>query len=122
MPAMPEIPEAIVHRYVVALQALVTTARAAVSTGSTPQAKPWREKMLPMLEGRLAAVEDAAAHFAIGHQQPLLEAALPLRFLARDMDGYSLEFAGEPFATQLKERQRLVVLAAWQLCHAAGAA
>lgn len=122
MPAAQEIPQAVAERYVAALQALVTTARAAISNGHTAQSKVFGEKVLPVLESRLAASGDAAAHFAIGHQQPLLEAALPLRFLARDMDGYSLEFAGEPFATQLKERQRLVVLAAWQLCHAAGAA
>ena len=39
---------------------------------------------------------------------------------ARDMDGYSLGFAGKELAEQFEDRRRLVVFAAWQVCETAG--
>lgn len=115
------IPEQLVERYVAALTALVSVAREAVTAGASPQAALWQRKILPMLEARLSTAKTAEAHYAIGHQQPLLDAALPLRFLARDMDGYSLDFAGVALAQQLRQQRQLVVYAAWQVGHAAGA-
>lgn len=120
MTATQTIPEAVANRLVAAVTGLVSTAREAVAASSSPQAGVWQRKVLPLLEGRLAAAKTAAAHFAIGDEKPLVEAASPLRFLARDMDGYALNFAGDDLAKQLEERQRLVVLAAWQVCQSAG--
>lgn len=76
--------------------------------------------MLPLLENRLRDAQTALAHHAIGDQDPLVTIALKSRFLARDMDGYSLGFAGKELAEQFEDRRRLVVFAAWQVCDTAG--
>jgi hypothetical protein len=122
MTATQAIPEATAERFVTTLTALVETVQAAIAGSDSSQAALWRRKVLPLLEGRLSAARTAAAHFAIGDEQPLVEAALPLRFLARDLDGYSLDFAGADAAQEYEKRRRLVVYAAWQVGQAAGAA
>jgi hypothetical protein len=121
MTATHAIPEATAERFVTTLTALVTGVREAVAGSSSAQAGAWRRKILPQLEGRLDAARRAQAQFAIGDEQGLVDAALPLRFLARDLDGYSLDFAGADAARQYEERRRLVVYAAWQVGQAAGA-
>lgn len=121
MTQLQTIPEALAERYLAALTALVSVAREAVAAGGSPQAGLWQRKVLPILEAHLSTAKAAEAHYAIGHQQPLLDAALPLRFLARDMDGYPLDFAGAALAQQLRQQRQLVVYAAWQVGHAAGA-
>lgn len=116
------VPEATAERFVAALGGLVSSVREVLAAaGDNPQAAVWQRKLLPLLESRLAAANAAAAGFAASDQQRLVEVALPLRFLARDLDGYALTFAGDAFAAQLQERQRLVVFAAWQVGQAAGA-
>ncbi|QNI33804.1 hypothetical protein H7849_07760 [Alloacidobacterium dinghuense] len=115
------IPQPVAERYLTALKGLVSTVRSALGTaGSAPQSSGWRKKMLPLLESRLAESKTALAHHAIGDQEPLISIALKSRSLARDMDGYSLGFAGEALATQFEDRRRLVVFAAWQVCESAG--
>ena len=121
MMAAQAIPEATAQRFVTTLTALLESVRGAIAGSDSAQAGVWRRKVLPLLEGHLAAAKKAAAHFAIGDEQPLVDTALPLRFLARDLDGYSLDFAGADAARQYEERRRLVVYAAWQVGQAAGA-
>lgn len=119
------IPQLVADCFLAALSSLVSIGREAVAAAlpqGLAQASVWQKKIQPLLEARLSAAQAASTHFAIGRQQPLLAEALPLRFLARDTDGYALDFAGEAFATELTQRRRLVVLAAWQVCQAAGAA
>ena len=121
MQAIPElIPEMIADRYLAALTELVSVARDAVAADSSPQSSLWQRKLLPLLERQLFAMKSASAHYAIGDQQPLVGQALESRFLARDMDGYPLNFAGEDFAARLKEKRQLVVFAAWRVCQSAG--
>jgi hypothetical protein len=115
------IPQTAADRYLESLTAFIGTIRNAVATGNSSQSALWRHKALPPLETQLAAAREAMAHHAIGNQQPLIDQALQSRFLARDMDGYPLNFAGEELAVQLTEKQRLVVYAAWQVCQSAGA-
>lgn len=115
------IPEATAERFVTTLTALVETVQATIAGSDSAQAALWRRKVLPLLEERLATAKTAAAHFAIGDEQPLLDAALPLRFLARDLDGYSMDFVGADAAQEYEKRRRLVVYAAWQVGQAAGA-
>ncbi len=115
------IPQAVAERCVSAFASFVSAVREAVSAAGSPGTAVWHRKVLPLLESRLAAAEAAAAQYAAGNQQPLVNEALPLRFLARDMDGYSFSFAGEAAAEDLQQKRRLVVYAAWQVCHAAGA-
>jgi hypothetical protein len=115
------IPQAIADRYLATLTTLVTKGSEAVAASSSPQAIVWKQKVLPLLQLRLTAAKSAAAHYAIGDEQPLVVQAKQSLSLARDIDGYSMNFAGEEFATQLTEAQRLVVFAAWQVCQSAGA-
>jgi|SRR5271157_5706218 len=115
------VPQSLADRYVAVLTELISTAHQAIDVSDSPQASAWRQKLLPLLETRLFAAKTAVAHHAIGDDNPLIAHALHSRFLARDMDGYPLDFAGEEFAVQLKEKQQLVVYAAWQVCQSAGA-
>ena len=115
------IPQPIAERYLITLKQFVSTVRTAIgSAGGSPQSAGWQRTVLPLLESRMAAAETALSHHAIGDQQPLVSLAMKSRFLAREIDGYSLRFAGENFGVQLEEQLRLVVFAAWQVCESAG--
>ena len=115
------IPQGTAEGYLTTLKQFVSTARTAIaSTGGAPPSAGWQRTVLPLLESRMAAAETALAHHAIGDQQPLVSLAMKSRFLAREIDGYSLRFAGEKYGNQLEEQLRLVVFAAWQVCESAG--
>ncbi|HEX3470147.1 MAG TPA: hypothetical protein VHT28_03090 [Silvibacterium sp.] len=114
------IPQPLADRYLAVMTDLISIAHQAVDVSDSPQAGVWRQKLLPLLDSRLFAAKTAMIHLAIGDENPLLAHALQSRFLARDMDGYPLDFAGEKFAEQLKEKQQFVVYAAWQICQSAG--
>ena len=121
-PILPQvIPQPLADRYIAVLGDLILIAHQAVDTSTSSQTAVWRQKLLPLLETRLFAAKTALIHHSIGDENPLLAHALQSRFLARDMDGYPLDFAGEKFAAELKEKQQLVVFAAWQICQSAGA-
>ncbi len=121
-PILPQvIPQPLADHYLAAITDLINTAHQAIAAGNTPQSALWQQKLLPVLETRLFAAKTALTHHAIGDENPLLAHALQSRFLARDMDGYPLDFAGEEFAAQLKEKQQMIVYAAWQVCQSAGA-
>ena len=115
------IPQELADRYVAMLNGLISVAHQAIASSDSSQAAVWRQRLVPLLDSRLFAAKTAMFHLAVGDENPLLAHALQSRFLARDMDGYSFDFAGEEFATQLKEKQQLVVYAAWQVCQSAGA-
>ena len=120
-PIIPQvISQPLADRYLAVMADLITTAHHAVDVSAPPQAGLWRQKVLPLLDSRLFAAKTAMTHLAIGDENPLLAHALHSRFLARDLDGYPLDFAGEDFAAQLKEKLQLVVYAAWQVCQSAG--
>ncbi len=115
------IPNDTAERYVSAMRGLVSTVHSALdAAGNPPPPSGWQQKILPLLENRLAAAQTALAHHAIGDEEPLIHIALKSRFLARDTDGYTLGFAGEELAKQFEDRRRLVVFAAWQVCESAG--
>lgn len=115
-----EISKAIADRYLTTVAALAAKASEAIAASDSPQAAVWKQKVLPLLELRHTAARSAAAHYAIGDEQPLVAQAKQALSLSRDMDGYSMDFAGEEFAKQLKQAQQLVVFAAWHVCHSAG--
>ncbi len=115
------IPQPLADRYLAMLNELASIAHQAGAVSRSPQAAVWRQKLVPLLDSRLFAAKTAMFHLAIGDENPLLAHALQSRFLARDMDGYSVDFAGVEFAAQFKEKQQWVVYAAWQVCHSAGA-
>jgi hypothetical protein len=121
-PILPQvIPQSLADRYLAVIADLISTAHEAIEASDSQQAAVWRQKLLPLLETRFFAAKTALTHHAIGDENPLLAHALQSRFLARDMDGYPLDFAGPQFAEQLKEKQQFVVFAAWQVCQSAGA-
>jgi hypothetical protein len=107
--------------YLARLTELISLAHQAIEASTSSQAAVWRQKLVPLLETRLFAGKTAMIHLSIGDENPLLAHALQSRFLARDMDGYPFDFAGEELAVQLKEKQQLVVYAAWHVCQSAGA-
>ena len=76
---------------------------------------------MPLLERDLAEVEAAMKEYGAGEQQPLLHAASSALPLAKKMDGFPLDFAGEESGNQLAEQRRFVVMAAWQVLCSAGA-
>lgn len=115
------ISKAIADRYVTTVAALAAKVSEAIAASSSAQAAVWRQKVLPNLELMHTAAKSAAAHYAIGDEQPLVVHAKQALSLSRDMDGYSMDFAGEEFAKQLKQAQQLVVFAAWHVCQSAGA-
>ena len=115
------IPQPLADRYIAMLGDLISVAHEAIGSSSSSQTNVWRQKVVPLLDSRFFAAKTAMLHLSIGDENPLLAHALQSRFLARDMDGYPLDFAGEQFAAQLKEKQQLVVYAAWHVCQAAGA-
>ena len=115
------IPQPVAERYFNALKSLVLTVQSAIRNAeNASEAAGCQQKMLPLLENRLASAQKAMAHHAIGDQEPLVSLALKSRYLARETDGYSLSFAGEALATHFEDRRRLVVFAAWQVCESAG--
>jgi hypothetical protein len=120
--AIPQvIPQPLAEGYLARLTELISLAHQAIDASTSSQAAVWRQKLVPLLETRLFAGKTAMIHLSIGDENPLLAHALQSRFLARDMDGYPFDFAGEELAVQLKEKQQLVVYAAWHVCQSAGA-
>ena len=77
---------------------------------------------MPLLERDLAETEAAMKKYEAGDQQPLLHAASSAMSLAKKMDGFPLDVAGEESGDQLAEQRRFIVMAAWQVLHGAGAA
>ncbi len=90
---------------------------AAPNHPSTPR---WRQKALPLLERDVAEVEVAIKKYEAGDQQPLVHAASSAMSLAKKMDGFPLDLAGEESGEQLAEQRRFIVMAAWQVLHGAG--
>ena len=117
-----EIPQVIAERYLSSLTGYVSTVRNAIAAmPGTSQSAVWQQRVLPVLESRLATTQMALTHSSIGNHQPLADSALQSLSLARDIDGYATNFAGKEFAAQLEEKLRMVVFAAWQVCQSAGA-
>jgi hypothetical protein len=117
-----EMQEVAADRYIAAFRGFVALVKQAIATsGDFQQASVWERKVLAVFEQQLSALQPARAHLAIGDDQPLIGLAMKSTSIARDMDGYSLMFAGEELAKQLEEQRRVVVFAAWQFCESAGA-
>lgn len=117
----------LVERFLAAMKAFVSAVSAAVAEAeknpalaTAPALRIWRSKALPLLEQQERAIEAAAALFRQGDAQPLLAAAADKRGLAKDLDGFPLDFAGPDHAANLDRLETAVVMAAWQLCSAAG--
>jgi hypothetical protein len=118
----PEIPEMLTARFVDTFESLVGTVRKALNRAPEGnQAARWRTKALPLLDRDFAALQDAFARHSTEDPQPLRDRALSACSLARDMDGFALDCFDPEDAKQIEDDRRMVVLAAWQVCHAQNA-
>jgi hypothetical protein len=75
---------------------------------------------LPLLQQQNASIQQATALFSAGDAGPILALAEDKRGLAKDLDGFPLTFAGQEHAAELESLETAVVVAAYQLCLAAG--
>jgi uncharacterized protein CbrC (UPF0167 family) len=123
----PAIPEMWAQRFANAFAAFLDEVRAAVDEGklnpvysSTPAFLMWQTEALPRLEQELAAIQNAFALFQIGETGTIAQLASAQRGLAKHLDGFPLDFAGPEHAKTLDKLETAVVVAAYQLCKAAG--
>lgn len=114
-------------RFAAAMKAFVDEVAAAVADASSkpelasaPAFRVWNNKVLPLLQRQEQATEAAAIRFRQGDGGPLLAIAADKRGLAKDLDGFPLEFAGPDHARQLDQLETAVVTSAYRLCAAAG--
>lgn len=87
---------------------------------STPALLAWQTRALPLLEQQNAEIQQGAALFQIGETQSILKLADLARGLDKLLDGFPLDFAGPEHAKKLDKLETAVVVAAYQLCVAAG--
>ncbi len=127
MATTPHIPESLADRFVTAFDEFLAAVRAAVNfavlrpeLSNTQAFLAWQMKVLPRLEEQYVAVLRAKALFQIGEERTLVSMAQDKRGLAKDLDGFPLDFAGPDRVSRLDALETAVVVAAYQLCKAAG--
>ncbi len=89
--------------------------KACESPAADPVQKARWNRAVSLLQRDLATLRQAIAHAAAGQRDDLVAQASRLRFLAKQMDGYNVDFAGPEFAERLERERRLTVLVAWQV-------
>lgn len=121
------IPLALGERFAKTFAAFVDAVRDAVAKAAAQQdlagthaLRAWQAKVLPLLQQQNAAVQAALPGFQAGDVRPMLALAEDKRGLAKDLDGFPLNFAGPDLAENLEKLETAVVMAAYQLCAAAG--
>jgi hypothetical protein len=126
-PSTPAVPDYYAQRFATTFVAFVTKVRAAVDAGalnpaysSTSAFLMWQTEALPRLEQELAEIENAYKRFQSGETGPLAQLARIQLGLAGHLDGFPLDFAGPEHAAELDRLETAVVMAAYQLCAAAG--
>jgi hypothetical protein len=87
---------------------------------NTPAFLAWQTRALPQLEEENASIQKAMALFLIGEERTILQLAAYQSGLDKHLDGFSLDFAGPNRAKALDQLETSVVMAAYQLCAAAG--
>lgn len=121
------IQQMLADRFAAAMKAFVDEVAAAVAfagsrpeLASAPAFRVWHNKVLPLLQQQEQATEAAIIQFRQGDAGPLLAIAADKRGLAKDLDGFPLEFAGPEHAVVLDRLETAVVSSAYRLCAAAG--
>lgn len=114
------IPSQAAERFAHTFEEFVTTLRTALALAPEehPEVSRWQKKALPLLNRDLDRVNAATKSYKAGNDGPLVQAASSSLSLAKDLDGFSLNFAGEETGRQLEEKLRFVVMAAWQVAGA----
>lgn len=123
----PPLPQVLAEKFSKAYSAFVEAVRAAVNEAVQNPAPAgnrglllWQTQGVPMLEREHAAVDRAMALYLIGEVRAIVEAAAEARHLAKKLDGYDLNFAGEERGKALDQLETNVVVSAYQVCAAAG--
>jgi hypothetical protein len=120
------IPQLFADRFAAAMKNFVAEVAAAVADAAAqpdlavaPAFRVWHSKVLPLLQQQEQATEAASARFRQGETGPLLAIAADKRGLAKDLDGFPLDFAGPDRAPALDRLETAVVSSAYHLCVAA---
>jgi hypothetical protein len=119
--------QSLAERFAKASSAFVEAVWLAVTThvpnpaiANTPAFLSWQTRALPLLEKENATIQNAMTLFLIGETRTLVNLAAESRMLARKLDGFDLNFAGAESGKKLDQLETAVVVAAYQLCVAAG--
>jgi hypothetical protein len=123
----PALPQALAERFAKAFAAFVEAVQVAIASNvtnpalaNTPAFLAWQTRALPLLEKENTSIQNAMALFLIGEERTLVRLAADSRMLGRKLDGFDLNFAGAENAGKLDQLETAVVVAAYQLCTAAG--
>lgn len=106
--------------FVNAVKEAVAEAPQKPELAQAPAFRSWQSKALPLLEKSDSAIQAAVEAFDKGDAQPILTQAEDKRGLAKDLEGFPLTFAGPEHAQKLDMLETAVVVAAYQICAAAG--
>lgn len=123
----PAVPQYVAERFAKAYAAFVDAVRKAINENignpalaNAPAFLVWQTQALPRLEQENASVQKAMAMFLIGDTRSIPQAASEARGLAKKLDGFSLDFAGPEHSQTLDKLETSIVMAAYQVCAAAG--
>ena len=121
------VPPLYAERLAKAFAAFVDAVRAAIDENvanpviaNAPAFLAWQTQALPMLEQENATVQNAHARFLIGEERTIVAVAADERHLAKKLDGFAMDFAGAEGAKLLDRLETGIVIAASQICQAAG--
>jgi hypothetical protein len=121
------VPQIFVERFAKAFAAFVEAVRAAVNEAAQNPALNgnrallvWQTQGLPLLEKENETVQKAMALYLVGETGTIVNVASEERHLAKNLDGYDLSFAGAEGGKALDRLETNVVIAAYQVCAAAG--
>lgn len=128
---MPEnplaIPQVFAERFSKSYAEFVEAVRAAVREAARNPALNgsralllWQTQGLPRIEKENSKIEGAMALYPSGETRTLVEAASEAGHLAKMLDGFDLNFAGVESGKTLDRLETNVVIAAYQVCAAAG--
>lgn len=106
--------------FVNAVNEAVAEAAQKPELAQTPAFRSWQSKALPLLQKSDTDIQAAAEAFAKDDAAPILTQAQDKQGLAKDLDGFPLTFAGPEHAQKLDMLETAVVVAAYQICAAAG--
>jgi hypothetical protein len=119
--------EYLAQRFSQAFEAFVAEVHTAVDAGildparsSTPALLMWQTEALPQLEQEQAKIQNAYAVFKSGETGPLTELARSELGLAKQLDGFPLDFSGSDRAQTLDQLETAVVSAAYRLYSTVG--
>ncbi len=125
--ALPAVPQMLAERFAKAFAAFVDAVRDAAQAaaldpllGASRSLLVWQTQDLPRLERENAKVQNAMALYLVGETRTIVTLAAEKRHLARELDGCDLNFAGPERGQVLDQLETAVVVAAYQVCKAAG--